>query len=212
MDDKIQLTGEEVIAEQLEYDASPHLDFFNLFFELENAAKDCTNDYLKKLNKKTGKEEPYRYASLESVLKAIRPAAMNHNFAFMTWFSTSLEGTNKVNLQLIHKSFGPYGPVSTFSFPGEGIRGNNYFQALGAGITYIRRYLLASMFGIGAEDDPDAESQSGDDIKAVDVAKTLPKGGTLSIPPVKDDSKNESVGDSTSAPNPKPGPPVFEVD
>lgn len=94
------------------------------------------------------------YASLESHLNAIRPLLPKNGLSF----SQGVSGRN-LEMIIMHES-GEF-----IAYDMELLVTKNDMQALGSAITYGRRYLLASAFGIGSQDD-DAESAVGRDDKA----------------------------------------------
>lgn len=103
--------------------------------EIKNAVKDAKNPHLKN-----------NYASLESVLDAIKEVANENKLAIV-------QVNGKDNL-------GDYVDTVLYHESGEKIESRCYLvierqnmQGLGSAITYARRYSLASLFCITQEDD-----------------------------------------------------------
>jgi hypothetical protein len=89
----------------------------------------------------------YRYASLAAILKAVRPVLARHGIAVVQ-MPTQAEGLVSVTTRLI----GAGETIeSTLSAPMS--RGG--FHELGSAITYLKRYGLASMLSVAAEEDED---------------------------------------------------------
>lgn len=102
---------------------------------IQNASKDSKNPHFKST-----------YASLESVLDAIREPAIENGVLFIQTSGKDAEG-HFLETRLIHNT-------------GQEIVSKLYLlidklnmQGLGSAITYARRYSLTSIFGIGQEDD-----------------------------------------------------------
>ena len=96
----------------------------------------------------------YRYATLAGVLSVIRPVATKHKLSF-----TQLPSR-------IHTDQGELLGLTTIIAHESGQTIENYFemyppqrdpQGIGSAMTYMRRYVLMSMFGIAGADDDDAE-------------------------------------------------------
>jgi hypothetical protein len=98
----------------------------------------------------------YKYASLDEVLKMVRPIAAKNNIAILQ-SSELQEGIVKVETTLLHSS-GEY-IVSEVQAPYIELKGMNSYQSLGAAITYLRRYSLSNVFAISSEEDTDAVSK-----------------------------------------------------
>lgn len=109
---------------------------------IKNAEKDGSNTFFKKDGKNS------RYASLESVLHAVKEIANSVGIAIVQTCGKDAEG-HFVGTRIIHES-------------GEELESKVYLviepnkqnmQGLGSAITYGRRYSLAAMFAIGQDDD-----------------------------------------------------------
>lgn len=98
----------------------------------------------------------YRYASIAAILDGVRPILNKHGILLSQEPSQS-DGVVSVTTRL---SLGEQSISSTLSAPMS--RGG--FHELGSAITYLRRYGLASMLGVAAEEDEDghaAQSTAG---------------------------------------------------
>lgn len=104
--------------------------------EVTNASKDKTNPHFKN-----------KYATLESYLNEINPKLSECGLAI----TQGLVDKDVLETKLLHVS----GEMLRFSCPLYLDRQN--MQGLGSAITYARRYALAAILGMGAEDD-DAEA------------------------------------------------------
>lgn len=109
--------------------------------ELTHAIKDKKNPHLKN-----------EYASLESIIDAIRPIASKHGISF-NQFPESDEMYYYLITNITHTS-GQY-----FTSKIRLLTAKLDMQALGSAITYAKRYTLSSIFGIATgEGDDDGEA------------------------------------------------------
>ena len=108
--------------------------------EMSAAAKDCANPFFKS-----------RYADLSSVWTACREPLSKHGLSVLQIIQSSDLG-DVLHTTLGHSS----GQYMTSTMP---IRiktdGKNDIQALGATITYLRRYALSAIVGVAPDDDND---------------------------------------------------------
>lgn len=107
--------------------------------EMKNASKDGLNPHLKS-----------KYATLGSIWEACREPLSRHGLSASQLLNQ--EGENVLLTTILMHSSGQW-IKSTVSV----IAGKPTPQALGSSITYMRRYSLASIIGITAGDDDDAE-------------------------------------------------------
>jgi hypothetical protein len=105
-----------------------------------------------------------KYADLCTVLQAVRPTLAKHGIAITQ--STRVEDDGRMLL------------VTRLSWCDEEIVGyypvtpqQNTPQGLGAALTYARRYALASMVGVAADDDRDGEEAAKAPKKSDKVAR-----------------------------------------
>jgi hypothetical protein len=104
--------------------------------EMEAASKDSANPFFKS-----------KYADLNSVMGAVKPAFAKHGLAFIQICHDS-EHAAKVETVIIHAS-GQQFSCGAVSVPVTKIDAQGY----GSALTYARRYSLAAAAGVGAEDD-----------------------------------------------------------
>lgn len=113
--------------------------------EIRGAEMNATNPFLKN-----------KYADLGSIIEAARPALTKHGLSF-----TQLVGgdANNITLEtmLLHAS-GQY-ISQAVSLPVGDDKGRSLAQNAGAIITYLRRYALAAMLGVYADEDTDGQPQ-----------------------------------------------------
>ena len=92
----------------------------------------------------------YRYASIAAILDGVRPILNKHGI-LLSQEPSQTDGVVSVTTRL---SLGDQSISSTLSAPMS--RGG--FHELGSAITYLRRYGLASMLGVAAEEDEDGHA------------------------------------------------------
>jgi hypothetical protein len=112
--------------------------------EIKNATKDRENSHFKNV-----------YATLESVLEAVKETASKHSILIVQTTDRDEKGSYILTTRLIHDS-------------GEQIETKIHLlldkqnmQALGSAITYARRYSIAALFCIGQEDDDGNAASAG---------------------------------------------------
>lgn len=112
--------------------------------ELQDAKKDATNPHFKN-----------RYATLASVRAAVTPTLAKNGLAVMQSFEPHGDAGVCVVTWLLHES-------------GQWLRSRLYLpvskkdaQGFGSAISYGRRYSLAAITGISADDDDDGEAAVG---------------------------------------------------
>lgn len=104
--------------------------------EINNATLDSKNPHFKS-----------EYASLESVLDAVKPALNKYGLLLIQPVSLGEDGKPYIETTIIHESGEWLGSLTPVIF--EKVSA----QAAGSGYTYARRYSLQAMMAIGAEDD-----------------------------------------------------------
>ena len=103
-----------------------------------------------------------KYATLEAVTKAVLPKLAENGFAFSVGSFVD-NGLLVVDAHLIHET----GESRSFQFP---VTETNP-QKVGGAITYARRYALAALTGIVADEDDDGNAASAPAPKAVQQAQ-----------------------------------------
>lgn len=97
-----------------------------------------------------------RYADLGAIIEVARPALAKNNLAF-TQLVSGDENKLEVTTALIHSSGEWVETTVGMAICEE--RGKSAAQVAGSVVTYLRRYSLASMLGIYADEDNDGEKQ-----------------------------------------------------
>ena len=108
------------------------------------------------------------------VLKAVREPLADNGLSFVQLLGSNGEGIT-LRTMLLHES-GQFLEGIVAIDPGDGNRGVNALQALGAAITYMKRYSLTAMLGIAADGDTDGEGSQ---------AKAAPRRQEQPAPPVE---------------------------
>ena len=150
--------------------------------ELENVQKNATNPHFRN-----------RYASLDAILDAVRPVLKKHGLA-ISQEPLSDEGRVGVTTRIIHSS--GESTTSTLLLPVQ----QSTAQGYGSALTYARRYSLASVLGIAADDDDDGE-----------VASSPPRKPTAAQPLPRVETKERKGAEAAHAgqkPNSKPSDEV----
>jgi len=97
----------------------------------------------------------YKYASLDEVLKVVRPLCAKNGISILQSQNINENGMIVVETMLLHAS-GEFITTEVTS-PYEKLKGMNEYQSIGSSITYLRRYGLSSALGIASEEDTDAQ-------------------------------------------------------
>ncbi len=102
--------------------------------------------------RKNGKANYGKYATLDEILTATRPALNRHGI-FLCQKVEAADGGLTVETLLCHK--GETLTSGKLFMPITAVKGGNAAQAMGSARTYACRYSLASFLGIAADDDDD---------------------------------------------------------
>ena len=102
--------------------------------------------------RKNGKANYGKYATLDEILAATRPALNRHGI-FLCQKVEAADGGLTVETLLCHK--GETLTSGKLFMPITAVKGGNAAQAMGSARTYACRYSLASFLGIAADDDDD---------------------------------------------------------
>jgi hypothetical protein len=102
----------------------------------------------------------YSYSDLPAIFKVINPLLQKHGLGF-TQLINSHDGQNYLTTTIFHCESAEK-IQSTALIPTVSLKGMNDFQSFGSGITYYRRYALASALGLVTDKDTDA---SGEQVK-----------------------------------------------
>lgn len=137
---------------------------------------DSTNPYYKS-----------RYASLGAVIATITPVACEVG---LTWVQLPVSDGEGVGVEttIMHESGEHLTSRVMVALPG-GEGKANLVQEAGKYISYLRRYSLASAFGIYADEDADGNSAP----QSQQNAKSAPKSGAAAAPKVKTPTGKETA-------------------
>lgn len=95
----------------------------------------------------------YTYADLPAIFKVIMPLLRKHKLGFIQPLQD-----DKLQTIVFHTETSET-ITSEVTIPQIVLRGMNEYQSLGSGITYYRRYALASFFGLVTDKDTDAAGE-----------------------------------------------------
>ena len=102
----------------------------------------------------------YTYSDLNTIFKVIKPLLNKHGLGF----TQPLDG-DKVKTIVYHVETGE-SIESSINIPsGVSLKGQNDFQTLGSGITYLRRYSLSCVLGLITDKDADAHGEQVTPVK-----------------------------------------------
>jgi hypothetical protein len=128
--------------------------------EFQSAYKQVKFDATVKVRMKTGGEYSFEYATLAHITETCRPIWVKHGLSLIQTFN----GPNLVT-RLGHTS----GEVIESSIP---LRMDGSNQEQGAEISYKRRYAIACILGVVADEDDDSNSAAGNDFQKSNTAKS----------------------------------------
>lgn len=115
---------------------------------------DLERDRTVTVETKRGEPYSYSYATLANLSKVALPLLAEHGLSFVAMPGAGSDGKMAVRYSLMHES----GESLTGEFP---ISGEGGIQVIGGRITYARRYCLAAVVGLAADEDD--ESRLADD-------------------------------------------------
>ena len=99
----------------------------------------------------------YSYADLAELLRVVRPIMAKYGLSLVQFPMTTDRGTVGVRTMLIHQS-GAY-LEGEYTMPLPQLKNANSAQAAGACLTYARRYAIASVLRIAADEDTDVAGE-----------------------------------------------------
>lgn len=98
----------------------------------------------------------YKYATLESILSAVRPVLAKHGLAVIQTHGNNANLVT-VTTRIIHKSGQWLEDTGGVDF--QVLKGMNNAQSVGSAITYLRRYQISSFLNITSDEDVDSEPE-----------------------------------------------------
>jgi hypothetical protein len=108
---------------------------------------------------KTGGSYEFRYSTLDHIIEHVRKPLTDNGL----WFSQILEGNEAGKYQLVTRLMHSSGQYIESKTPLLVQGADN--QQFGSALTYMRRYSLAAMLGLSADEDDDANSADGNTIE-----------------------------------------------
>ena len=104
----------------------------------------------------------YNYCNLSTMTSIINPVLKQNGLTYTQPLSTNPKTLNRaIKTTVFHKESGE-SETEYWDLPEIELKGQNRYQSDGSGITYIRRYALASHLGLVSDEDNDAAGkQSG---------------------------------------------------
>lgn len=118
------------------------------------------------VKQKNGDTYSYSYVTLANLSDAILPLLAGHGLAWVAMPGMGADGKMCVRYQLLHES----GEALTGEFP---VSGEGGIQMIGGRITYARRYCLAAVVGVAADEDD--ESRLSDDATRGTAQRAAPR-------------------------------------
>jgi len=117
---------------------------------------------------KSAQGHGYKYADLTVILDTVRPVLKKHGLSVVQ--SVSGNGQTGITTMVLHKS-GQY-IADTFELPAlDENKRMNVVQAMGAAITYGRRYGISAMLSLATDEDTDAHTVKGNSTEPKQTAK-----------------------------------------
>jgi len=156
---------------------------FKLINQLIKAYSEITSAEFDKINPHFNS----KYASLESVIKAVKPSLLKHGILYR---QVSKYTENGICIETIFHGHGEELGTGEIFLPVD----KRTAQGFGSALTYARRYSLSLACGIGSEEDDDgnqAEKEVG--------KKPVPKKTPVKEEPKKEEPKQEDDFDYNEA-------------
>ncbi len=108
----------------------------------------------------------YSYADLPAIFDKINPLLKKHGLGFTQLLDTK-EGVDYICTIVFHCESGE-NLESKVAIPHVPLKGMNDYQSFGSGVTYFRRYALASSLGLVTDKDTDASGEQVKKLPAID--------------------------------------------
>jgi hypothetical protein len=108
----------------------------------------------------------YSYADLPAIFDKINPLLKKHGLGF-TQLLNSKDGINYLDTIIYHVESGE-SIESRTEIPSVSLKGMNDYQSFGSGVTYYRRYALASSLALVTDKDTDASGEQVKKLPAID--------------------------------------------
>lgn len=141
----------------------------------------------------------YSYVTLANLSDAVLPLLAKHELAFVTMPGLGEDGKMCLRYRLLHSS----GESLGGEFP---ISGEGGIQVLGGRITYARRYCLAAMLGVAADEDDEGRLGNDDGPRSAQRAQRAPaQRRTKAAPAEGQPTAQRATRATNDAPPPLPG-------
>ena len=125
--------------------------FYRAYAQMQAVLPEITLDQV--VYNKDGKTVRYRYASLDNIIRTIKPTLQRYGFSYM--FKTrKKENAVEVTCVLMHED--GHSEETSFEAPIDPASYMALIQKFGSALTYAKRYTLVSLLGLTAEVDDDA--------------------------------------------------------
>jgi hypothetical protein len=141
---------------------------------------------------KTGGSYKFKYATLDGILDAVRPALTKNGLWFVQTLANG-DGKYRLETTLMHES-GEWVQSEQPLFVSDATN-----QAFGSALTYAKRYALTGMLGIAADEDDDGNGADGNHIRESTDRKAAPKPTGSAPANAKAKAANGAGVDSTVA-------------
>lgn len=136
----------------------------------------------------------FKYATFDAILDAARKPLSDNGLSYTQTLANG-DGKYRLVTTLMHES----GQFLTSETPLL-VQGNTS-QAFGSALTYMKRYSLAAMLGIAADEDDDANAADGNSITgSKDRAPTTVKRGEKAAPTASSQRGSTVMGDGGPVP------------
>jgi hypothetical protein len=119
------------------------------------------------VQQKNGDTYSYSYATLANLSETVLPLLAKYGLSFVAMPGAGADGKMSVRYHLLHES----GESLSGEFP---ISGEGGIQMIGGRITYARRYCLAAIVGVAADEDD--ETRLSQDGKPGTAQRAAPRG------------------------------------
>lgn len=129
--------------------AEPTMKLAAALAKVQAALPKLERDRTVEVTQKNGGTYSYSYVTLANLSDAILPLLAQHGLSFAAMPGAGADGKMAVRYHLMHES----GEVLTGEFP---ISGEGGIQMIGGRITYARRYCLAAIVGVAADEDDES--------------------------------------------------------
>jgi hypothetical protein len=146
------------------------------------------------VQKKDGDTYSYSYVTLANLTDAILPLLAEHGLSFAAMPGAGSDGKMCVRYHLMHES----GEQLSGEFP---ISGEGGIQMIGGRITYARRYCLAAIVGVAADEDD--EARLADEGAPRTTAQRAARPQARTAPPAATGTRTAQR--ASAAPPPLPG-------